>query len=541
MRRPLGRTRRREDADPIWVVTVDYAGARFRWASRLPGWDVLDVDGLPVAFVGSWTPPQAIDMAADTTIPVEVIFPDNTRIARAELGGVVTLSGCPVEVAWLPANGTWASRNIVSSGYVDGPEIGVDLEPVSFGIIARSQLPDTAVIPGPTHAVTSLSWPTYMVAGNPDSGAVESAQGRSYPVVYGAPGPFRFGGGTIYGHGSKTLIVDSETVSIGTPSTPTRLAKRILVNSSPISTMDVYLRWQEGSNSHWFRAAYPVVVSEDGIDQRCATIDLSGESDTMRSASEYWVCWKDGAADGRTGADEIALWFLEQSTGVDMLRSRSGIAALRGLKLGGYINDPTSPRDWIADRLAEFPVELVDGSAGMYLSAVPWQADASIAVAHIAAVEAPNGLALSGAIRISPLRVEAAKASTVRIAWAPSNEGTGRMVTMLTSDGVIDTSTTVVAASAPPSNDGVKVAGFELPDVWDEATAAYIARYVWWRECRPRREVRISVPTDAWAWLTVGDVITYSDDGLGVSNMVAYVASIALTVDSMMEIVLRFP
>lgn len=525
-----GRARRSTDTAPVWVVTVDYRGQRLRWCSAEVTWDCQDEDGQRVAFVGSWTAPTAIDLAGDVETSVEVIFPSGLAVAEAELEGSAPLSGCAAEVAWLPHGGDWSDRYVAAEGLVDGPEIGGDGEPVMFGIVPATRTEDATLIPEPAHAVTVDRWTT----------SPEASQGLYYPHVYGRPGWYRVDGETFSADGSPAVVVWTSTTVVGDETT-VKADTLIIAADVPPSTTQVRLRWAS-SPGVWRAHTKTIVPLVDPFDRTVATLDISLFSDDDRQAGAYFVSWQFGAASDSESAEQIVRTWLEASSvRVDLLRSQAGLRALAGFRIGGFVNQPTTPMAWIADRLDVFPVRLVDGPSGVYLAAVRWEASAEDAVAAIT-VTKPMAVTggKDGAVRITPLRATGGQATEVRLSWAlDCASGAYKMLTVLAPGG--DARTVRKDDTARVAAAGVKVVQYDLPDVWDDDTATLLARFLAWREGRLSRTVRVSVPTDGYAHLVEGDAVTYTEDALGVSGRVALVNAIGLTTAPMMELELQFP
>lgn len=532
-RMPRGRRPAITDRDPVWVVTVDYHGELLRWSSRVVDWDLADAGGSLVEMVGSWTPPDELRLAEDVSLTVDVRFPAAIPLAARELAGRATLAGCAVEVAWLPTLGAWEDRFVALQGYVDGPRVGAPEEPVVFGVVPATLREDTNRLPHPSHTVTSTTWPT----------APDASIGLTYPIVYGQPGRYLIDGEEVFHNGSPAIVVETATEpSDDDPSVDLELSNRLLVHwrAVPDGTR-VFVRWQDtDTGSIWYSKAFDVDRSEDGLGQLCSTVDISGETQSVRKVTSFAVSWRD-PVDDRVSAADIVEWWLAQSTAdFDRLRTREGLAALHGLRLSGYTNAPITGVDWVTDRLVDFPVRFVDGPNGRYLAAVAWQVDARTAVARIEVVSTVAGERTTGAVRTSPIRVEGTAPTEVRVSWAPKLTGDGRVITTRTIDGRIRVENQIGITTPTGTAQSATGTAVQLVDVWDEATAAYVARYVAWRDGRTQRTVTVKLPTDAWSWLREGDVVLYTDDSLGVTDVVAVVQTPAITTAAAMTVELAF-
>lgn len=524
-----GRARRADDAAPIWVASIDYHGQILRWAAGDVPWSCLDDDGRAISWVGSWSAPASIDLADDVEVSVELVFPPGVNVAATELEGVAPLAGCTAEVAWMPRGGDWQDRYVVARGRVTEPEGGADGEPVMFGLVPDTSGSDLTQVPHETHVIGE-GWTT----------APEASFGLYCPHVYGRPGWYRVGDQTYRAGGSPAVVVRTTTTTSGDETVV--LADTLLIaDTVPPNVDQVRLRWQRASGV-WVSRTKTIVPLRDPYNREVATLDISLFADDDRKAGSYTVSWEYGAASGTESASEVVRAWLETSSmRVDLAGSQLGLRALAPFRLGGYVNQPTSPKEWIADRLSIFPVRMVDGPHGAALVPIRWDAQASDAIAHIAVTRPtsePGGK--GGALRVGPVRSEGGEVTEVRLSWAMDcSSGSYKMLTVLGADGTPRSSRTWAGDPVPSVTDGTKVVTHELPDVWDDGTAALLTRFIAWQAGAVQRTVQVAVPTDGHAHLVVGDVVTYSDEALGGATLVALVDAVWLATAPMMELRLR--
>lgn len=521
----------------VVVLSVEYGGHVYRWASSPPAWALVGTTEagavVPIAFEGAWEPPSILSVTDGVT--AEVAFPTELGLAPAEVRGDVLLTGAAAEIAVLGSDDTWNDRVVVVRGFVSSPDIGGPGELVAFTVQPWSRAADRSAVPPVDRAVTLTTWPE-----PPDD-----AQGLAYPVVYGRPGEYRDENGDDQrAPACPAIVVETEDVSADVT-----VASTLVVNWVPAlgSTTEVRV-WARREDSGYESHVVAVERSTDLRGQQLATVDISGESEAFRSAGEYWVSWSAGGAtpldtqaDSDAAATVVEWWLRRSSVPVDWPRTRGALAYVGGLTLSGYVDEAVSPLDWLADRLAAYPVRIVDGPRGVYLAAVRFDAGPRDAVSTVTVadpLEAHGGA--TGAVRIGRMECDGeGLVNEVWVRWARDIAADAyRRVTVLSIGETYGTEAVLDPEVAGPSRSS-RVSEVELPDCWSAATASVIARYVAWREGLPRRTVRVAVPTSTHGHLQVGDVVLFTDDTLGVADVIALVDDVAVTLSPMTEIVLR--
>lgn len=543
LRRPL--------APSCVVLTVVRGGRELRWVSGLePAWEVTGVDdaGLQrrVEFVGPWEAPSSVGTLDDVT--AEVLFEEN--IALAEITGRHRLTGARCEVALLGDGDTWNNRYVL----VVGRAAEVSIEPfglqrlhqlVSFVVRAPSRQQDRGLYPPATSVVSPLTW-----ADPPDE-----SSGLAYPVVYGQP--YGYLRSETWGDNSTipvlvgatpAVVVDYEDITVGDAEIPH--ASRILINHepSPAATLagGVTLLYRTTTSvTGWFFALVFPEHTRDILGRTVTTVDLSAATDAVRQSMSYLVSWGApatamGASAGTRALPDIVAWWLRRSTvPIDWPRTLSSLEALRGYDLDGYVDAPVSPLDWLDSRLGAYPVELMDGSRGVYPRVIRWNATKADAVAHLRVVDWAEDLTDEDCIRVGPLDSDGeGDVSEVRVRWGRDLiNGEYRRETVV---GVAPGLAAGTARTSSPhtSSEAAGSIIVELPDCYSEGTAGTVAQYQAWRNGRPACRVTLAVPV-ALAHLDDSSVVLYSDATLGIENALAQIERVESAVSERFSATLR--
>lgn len=510
------------DVDLVWLLSIEWAGRTYRWSSRPCA--PLDADsqavphdgGLPaVEFSESFS---LLSLSPDTrSVSLELDFP--VDVAALIQAGHDLAAGTGELALWRDGD-AYEDRMVLLSGRVREPEYGADGEPVAL-TMEQEPWDDRALVPASTARVTPDTWPT----------AASAAKGIYYPLVFGEPGLFRDSDGTEETtSGSPGLVVEWDGVN--------SVALTVLIAGHEVAASSVKVYTADGQSS----VTLSVSHTTDGLGRKVAIVDLSGESATFADDSEYWIGWNDGGgilSDDRseaiTGAGDLLLYFLRQaSVEADYGRFRALRDQLNAYKIGGYIDEATSPAEWLADNLLPLlPVSLVWGTDGVY--PVLWDLDAGPLDAVGEVVAGP------GIVRTGPVKyIRAARdlLNELRLSFAlRARTGEFRRVLTCTPepdpDSADDFASHYSVISA--SRYGVQGESIETDVVYDTSTAGLILQWMVRAKALPIRTVTYECGVDH-GWLEPGDVILLTDEELSFSEQVALVESLTWTSEVSVEL-----
>ena len=510
MSRPLVRSEL-VGAELVWLLSVTYAGRVFRWSSRPV--NLTNSDGEVLPFDGGLPPVDYDDAAqvlatdpADLSIPFSVVFPVDVAVL-VQRGHDLATGSAEVSVIIDNGTATYEDRRVVLVGDVTQPTYGAIYEPVTFSVEDPPWL-DRALIPSTTQRVNSTTW----------SGAPMDSHGLYYPLVFGTPGVFTWASGTAtVTSGSPALIVD--------------------VTGSNVNTLLIAGHWVKAGSVRVYDGdgtgvSGTVQNTTDGLGQPVAIVDVSGLGGTVDlTTSDWFIGWNNGGAmyndrqDGaREGAGEIAEWALRASTvRYDRGLWASARRSLDGFILAGYIDEPVSPWEWLADNvLPLLPVSVRSGPTGSF--PVVYKYDARSADS-IESVTAGAGFVRVGPVeyvtgagdRANEMRIDYAKRARKNTAFRAATVGP------FPSDDPDVFENYYAGVSA--RRYGVRSSTIDTDIVYDTPTAIRIARWKVRASSLSSRSVTYSASFE-YGWLSVGDVIDLTDDELALDAQIVQLVSI---------------
>jgi len=200
---------------------------------------------------------------------------------------------------------------------------------------------------GATHGFTEIETLPY---------TVPKQFGRTYPIVFGAPGAAG------EQPGSPAIMIDDGT----------GVAAKLMIagHAVPDSTTTVKI-WGPDSNGDLVSTSGLAVTHEtDEQNRTIAVVDISGaigSLDATRTDDEWYVEWNDGGAlDGGLGS-VLELLLNVSSIRMDRARIRGLRDTLNRFQLDGFIDDVATPWEYIQKNILPIvPLVPVQGRDGLY-------------------------------------------------------------------------------------------------------------------------------------------------------------------------------
>lgn len=563
----VGRMPRPGDGPWSWLVSVSYAGRVLRWCSD-GGQDVeLDgvlypangdadfsglaiTDDLPIGSTGS--PSRSVSVA--------VYMPDGLSVAQLERRGV-RLAGSPVEVALLPDGGTISDRCVLLRGVVSEPTYGTADEPVLFTAREPEQQRDAAYPPEGARTVAALDFrslddtPTWFetsTLSRTDYEGVTVNIGQVWPRVFGKPGAIQIENGAASDRpATPAYVVAQHPTTISGDAW--LLWEAILVSYEHVPTAGEYVqltRRDEAYPNGVIKLSLPVYNGHDHRGVPFAYVldtDVTAIADPYRPITgmdmtellklmDWHVSWGtyDNSAIGPAingvtdpTAGDVLSWMVSNSALTwDLGRVAAASDALRGYRMAGAIEAATTPIDWLSDHVfGVLPCLLASGPLGLYPVAIPFSGDVPQPVAAITVDNAdavlPGGCVQIEAdgdvdiVTVSWCR-DGASGDFYKRAYRSGYSGQNRA-----SGNSAWFSETLPSADKPPRS-----ASYDMPYVWDDATAMLVLDWLAWRDMKQRRTVSIDVDASKYGHLAVGDVVTLTADDLHITGAPCLVASV---------------
>jgi len=505
MSRPLVRSEL-VGAELVWLLSVTYAGRVFRWSTSPV--DLTDDDGAPIYFDGGMDPVEIEDGVRllstgieDLSIPFDVVFPVDVAlwIQRGH-----PLAESAAEVAVMIQGGTYQERRVVLLGTLTQPTYGAEYEPVSFSV-ERPPWDDRALIPTAKQKVNASS--------------PSSQQGRWFPLVFGTPGAFTWASGTA-------------TVTSGSP------AIVLTVSGDDAATLLIAGHWVDAANVRIYDAGGAgenfAVTNTTNSSGRIATVDVSAASTVNLESDDWWVGWNDGGGmlndthdAPRSGAGEVLEWALRQSTiPIDRVRWSLARPTLDRFKLSGYIDEPVSPWEWLADNvLPLLPVSVRSGPAGSF--PVVFQYDATSADA-VESVTAGAGFVRVGSVVYPNAATDLVNEIRIEFANRARTSEPYRLVTVGPEVWDSDDPDTVpnYFAKVSKTRHGVRSTIISTDIVYDTSTAMAIGQWMARAKSLAVREVTYE-SSHEFGWLVPGDVVLLTDAELHLDEHLVHVLSVS--------------
>ena len=474
---------------PIWLLEVPIGGHPYRFASRA----VTVIDGAtPIEFLGTLSNVDygsAFTFAsADFDLPaasVEVTFKDD--IARRIEQGADLAAATATLALWI-AGTQYADRRVVISGAVSIPSYGALGEPVSFDI-ESDFLKQGRQIPAADHLCALSSFPDL----DPNT------EGRSYPIIIGAPA-FTAGGA-----GSPAYIVDGASHSGD---------KRALIAGHIVAALTVDIVDSVG-NVYAGKAVFSDLDGNGNI--YSYVIVTNAQYDATRS---YFARWINGGGlvnpygpGALTGGGDLVRWLLRESGATISDGKAAAVAsALNPYIFDGYIGERVDALQLLQDEILPLlPASLIAGDGGIY--PIVWRYDATEARAQLTA---DLDIYRAGLVEYEQSKIE--NEITLTYKYNCRYDELRRRTTVTgapakTSDLLWRNQYT----SASYTRYGTRAANYESGFIERNATAGRVLNWLSRAKAGALRSIVYQAPT-AYAWLDVGDVVSVSDHELAFDN-----------------------
>ena len=521
----------------VWLLDVEIAGRMWRFATERVS--VPTAAGAELTYAEGLEEPSA-SWASSAAVQVTVHAEVDWALAVAQ--GHALDRRPAVLRRWLPGRSIERAR-VVARGMTAGAVYDVLGQPLTLSIVrdpaelSRNLPPDQAVISAETWPVTtSSSWPTSIAA---------NALGRAYPLVIGLPG-YRGGGDPVvpcvpvpvaqHNSGLGALTGANRAVWLGGNATTVRLQARH-VEVPETETVDV-LRVQ------------------DLLGRWVQYVELTDYSDKPDWYIGFGASSGGGVESGGElvrGAGQVLLWVLRTfyAGAVDWGRVRAVAPFLDNWLIDTWISDPANAWEWLGDQvLSLLPVEVVEGSDGLYLALTRRDLTAVEAVAFLDTttghVQREGGVSVEDDAIVNEVTVDYRPGATDGGTWlgqvtlsarglfvssdarpANTSAGSSTDATVPTADARVFGST---LAAESQLRYGVRSARVAAAAVWSTSTAVLVARQLLARHALPVRVVSYSGGPDLED-LDRGVCVLVTDPELHLVRHVARVRDVAPTAD----------
>lgn len=499
------------DAAWVWLLTIEWAGQTYRYASRPVS--AVDPDGVSRLYLGGLSITDlevaagAVGGAADyLAIPVEVLWSGTRSVAQMVEDGhdISTATG---ELALWIEGTPLADRWPVLRGECWQPTYGDSEEPLSM-TLRSTPLADGVHLPDARAVISPETWPDSVVY--PERIDV----GYHYPVVYGVPGQWlSTSATTITLPGAPAFVIESAD---GERADTLVVADR----PSQIGRVTIY------ADGVAVGPAIDIDQTVDGAGRTIDTVDISTQTDDERKAGEYWASWATPSAETFTQRlGDVMLWLVRQS-GVDLDYGRWATFAeqVNTIEVAGYIDEPTPIMQYIVDVLLPLvPASLIVSGSGVY--PVLWQVSPTAAEAVQTLVEGRN------AHRVSRVQYEwgaEQRASRIRIQYVEDGDRGDPRATQVLVPPEEWSSATLDVVPHPALRPGGVEMTIRPRVVWTRDAALAIGDWMARHYGRIPRTVEYECGQDVGAWLELGDVVTVTDEGLALDARPCVVESVRL-------------
>ena len=355
------------------------------------------------------------------------------------------------------------------------------------------------------------------------SSAPSTSAGKIYPVVIGTPGVFRKSSG----EASTTSGSPAYVVEVTGADADTLLIAGHAVLADTVTVFDA-----DGASE-----SFNVTGTVDGLGRLVATLDVSGASSIDLTLREFWVCWNGGAglaspfgAGALSGLGDVCAWaLLRTSLPVDIEAWIAESGVLNRVEISTYINESKlTPWSYVARLLDGLFVEVRPGPMGLY----PHGRVLDLAMAEGLAtlIEGPE-LEPAGPMISRGQLSDVINQVTIRFApRARTGDFKRRVIVGPEADASNPEAFTDEYAvmsvnrwSTDPANPVIQAESIDLPHIYDESSAALIARE------RVRLlglgyETRAYLADPRLGWVMAGDQLRLESESL-YRTMLATVAS----------------
>jgi hypothetical protein len=507
----------RPDDPGVWLLDMEVGGHVYRYATEAV--DVTDVQDRTFHYLEGLSEPG---LSFGSVLGSEGASAALEIVAAVDWPLIVqrghNLDRCPAVLRRWYSGRVLERAAVVIRGLTEGATYGAQHEPLTISIV-RSMSAQTRTIPPAQAVIDTSTWPVTASYTSPDR-----IQGAALPMVIGCPGT--------QASGNPVCVVPCPQAEIRSGVGE----GRIVWLGGDATTVRVRIKSDD-----------PPTESDETVGS--AFTDLLGRtvshcpSNENNPEGEYLVGFSSTNGGGITyqaellrGAGGILEWVLREHYAglVDLGRVAAVRTFLDAYKIDTYINSPVSAWDWLTSEvLPLLPVEMREGSRGIYPALIRYNLTERDAVAHI---DATSG---SGRVdRASPVSTLADIVNEITVEYQPDGESGSawlarRIVTAQASyvsgNDASDTADARVVGSAicaaSQRRYGVRPFRMQAGAVWDTATAIRIAEDVAARRAWPRRTVRYT----GGPWLediAIGQAVTLTDPDLHLSRAVAVVGDV---------------
>lgn len=511
-----------------WLVEVIFAGQTIRVADD--HLDVVTEDGESLHFDGALLDPVEVTSSDEgqAGAAVRCLWPDDIALLTARGHD---LAGCDATISLWAEGTTYEERRTVLSGRVSDPEWGADGEPVAFSV-EMGIGEDACLVPDPSLVLDTTAWPD----------VASDAVGVVMPLIIGQPG--NLGATAVPGSRAYPVV---QTVG----------AQKLLIAGHAVDATSVLVYATRGEET--LTAVCSVTEEQDGLGRTVATVDISAEVATFAdgvtefrdATNTFYISW--GSAGGGAGggivdyrydgglrrAGRVIEYLLGRSSVEwDRGKTASARAFLDQFLIDTVIEEPVSPVEWItANLLPILPISLVVGPSGLYPLVWRYGATAADAVRHLDVDATPD------AERIGPISASTSDVANKLDLRYGLNIQTGDMarhaLVSAERDASDSATSEVLSCRISRARYGERVYGAESHVVSDPATAGKVV--AWWAQarCYPVRTLVYAWPQADAGTLTIGDVVTLTDDEIYLDEQVCLVEGIGWGESERIEITLR--
>ena len=511
---PGGRT----DDPGIWLLDIEVGGHVYRYATEAV--EVEDVQGREHVYLEGLSEPSvpfgSVLGVGDASVAVELVTEVDWALL-VERGHA--LERCSATLRrWYPGR-TLDRAKVVIRGLTEAPSHGAQGEALTLSIV-RSMREQTASVPPPQAVVDATTWPVTALHAIPDN-----IIGATYTLVIGYPGDD--------GSALPVCVVpvpQAEWVA-GT------LTNKVIWLGDSVGT-SVRLQRTPSAGGSPVESTVTIAAMDDLLGREVAYVlvaadDVDAEYRIGFRSASTWGGGIDYQGSTLRGAGDVIEWVLGQYDGlVDWGRLAAVKAYLNAWKIDTYINAGVNLWSWLeSEVLPLLPVEMREGSLGVYPAVIRYDLTARDAVAHLDATEG------SGRVqRESPVTTLADIANEITVEFRPGGESGSTWLArrvlsaeagFLSGDDATDTTDDRVLASRlcgeSQKRYGVRSIRIQAGAVWDTTTALLVAQHIAARQAWPRRVVRYS-GTASLEEIEIGDCVTLTDPELHLDAAVAIVA-----------------
>ncbi len=285
---------------------------------------------------------------------------------------------------------------------------------------------------------------------------------------------------------------------------------------------------------------HDVVVQKDNAGREISYLSVSNSTAlTMEPGRSFFVGFSSDTGGGARARDgdrpirglgEVLRYLYETYTtvAIDAAEMEARRAELDVFKIDTAIMSPVYIDDWVrAEILGKFPVRLVEGRNGVYFARERYTATRQEVTLHLNANRASGGGVRVE--RVSGLQKrDGAIVNHLTVSYAP-DAASGRMKKLVIVSHENNAShakwyPSYLAAMSHASY-GHKPLERQLGVLWDDATAALVARSIIARDSLPRHGTQVSAPPELES-TRIGTVVAYTDDSLHYAERLARVDNV---------------